>query len=146
MRASTSSSIIIRPAQKKDLPQCFRLARAKELKAPNRQSAERWWIHDFLKSRQPFFVATIDRRVVGFTLGECATGQVAPHHLLVVKSEYRRKGIGSKLVGAFEHEVRRRGMTCVLGYAVYRSIGVRRLLKKHQYTAGSLVREYQKFL
>lgn len=137
--------IFIRPATVKDLPTVFRIAQAKELKAANHQFAERWWIRDFLKSKQPFFVATINQQIVGFTLGECATGKVAIRHLTAVEKKFRRLGIGQKLVQAFEQECRRRGMTCILLY-VSGGRHWERVMEKNGYARGSIVREYQKFL
>lgn len=138
-------NVTIRPAKQADLKTVYRLSRIPELAAPNRQAAERWWIKDFLKSRRPFFVAVIDGRVVGFVLGEYATGKVAIQHLLAVHPDYRRHGVGLQLLHAFEREVRRRGMACIL---LYLSGGKRwaNVLGHHRYAAGSLVREYQKFL
>lgn len=135
----------IRPAQKADLPAVYQLAQAKELHAASHQFAERWWIRDFLKAKQPFFVAEVDQQVVGFTLGECATGKVAIRHLTAVAQQHRGLGIGQMLMTAFERECRRRGMTCIL---LYMSGGQHwaKLHQRHGYIRGSVVREYQKFL
>lgn len=139
------AQVNIRPARASDLPAVFRLAQANELRAANHQFAERWWIRDFLKARQPFIVAAVGKQIVGFTLGECATGKVAIRHLTAVAPKFRRQGIGSQLMGAFETEVRRRGMTCVL---LYVSGGKHwaAAIERRGYARGSLVREYQKFL
>lgn len=139
------SGVTIRPASAADLPAVFQLARAKELNAPNHQAAEKWRIRDFLKAGQIFFVAIVNARVVGFTLGECATGNVAIHHLTAVAPRWRRKGIGTMLARRFEQEARRRGMTCVLLY-VSGNAGWKKTMKRLGYARGSLVYEYQKFL
>lgn len=138
-------NIRIRRATAADLPAVYLLATAKELDAPNHQAAEKWWIRDFLKAKQPFFVAEARGRVVGFTLGECATGKVAIHHLTAVEPRWRRRGIGTALTKAFEREARRRGMTCVLMY-VSGGRHWQRKMERIGYARGSVVREYQKFL
>ena len=138
-------NVVIRTVKLADLPHVFRLARVDELRAANHQFAEQWWIRDFLKSRQPFFVATLNSHVVGFILGECATGKVAIQHLIAVEPKYRHRGIGKQLKLAFEREVRRRGITCILLY-MSGSKHWAHHLEHHGYARGSLVREYQKFL
>lgn len=135
----------IRAARRADLPTVFSLAKAKELDAANHQRAERWWIRDFLATKQPFFVASVENKIVGFILGECATGRVAILHLAVVKPAYRKKGIGATLLEAFEHESRRRKMRCVLSYVSGQKYWERHLEKK-SYGRGSMTREYQKAL
>lgn len=137
--------VTIRPVTSKDLPRVFQIARAKELKAANHHFAERWWIRDFLKAKQPFFVATNQKQIIGFVLGECATGKVAICHLMAVDEQYHRQGVGTALMHAFERECRHRKMKCIL---LYFGGGkpVESALKKHGYARGSLVREFQKFL
>lgn len=141
-----SGAVIIRPAVKSDLVSVYTIAQADELRAPNHQFAERWWIRDFLQAKQPFFVAVMDKRVVGFILGECATGKVAIAHLMSVAPRYRKHGIGLLLGRAFERECRKRNMTCILLYASNHDLFFQRALTTHGYARGSLVREYQKFL
>ena len=135
----------IRPACQTDLKAVYALARNPHLAAPNHQAAERWWIKAFLDERQIFFVACEGTKVIGFTLGECAAGKVAIRHLTTVHPSLRGQGIGTKLMKAFEKESRRRGMTCVLCY-VSGGKHWEQALKKNGYAAGSIVREYQKFL
>ena len=138
--------VVIRPARPDDLRAVYRLARASELSAPSHPAAEKYWIKDFLLDGQPFLVATDDGgKVVGFTLGECATGDVAIRHLTAVDPEHRRQGIGEQLVKAFEREARRRKMTCILMY-VSGGAHWARTHRRLGYAAGAIVREYQKFL
>lgn len=145
MTPPSDFQIIVRPAVRADLPACYRLARTKELRAPSHQGAERWWIRAFISAQQPFFVAVHRDQIVGFTLGECATGKVAIRHLTAAAPNYRRRGLGRRLVRAFERECRARGQTCVLAY-VSGGQGWERALRRLGYARGSLVREYQKFL
>jgi GNAT superfamily N-acetyltransferase len=90
-------------------------------------------------------VAVLNDRVVGFILGECATGKVAIQHLLAVDPAYRLRGIGKQLKLAFEREMRRRGMVCILLYESGNKHWAHHL-ERHGYARGILVREYQKFL
>jgi len=135
---------VIRPARRSDLPSLYRLARNPKLAAPSHQAAERWWIRAFLEEKQILLVATIDSAVVGFVMGETATGKVAIAQLLVVARGMQRSGIATLLGRAFERECRKRGMTCILLYASSRAM--EQLLTKAGYVQGSPVREYQKFL
>lgn len=138
------SGIAIRPARRRDLPSLYRLARNPKLAAPSHQAAERWWIRSFLDERQILIVAELDGRVIGFVMGEAATGKVAIGHLLTVAPKYRRAGVAARLGRAFERACRERGMTCILLYAS--SSTMARLLKKGGYARGSRAVEYQKFL
>lgn len=138
--------IVVRPATKSDLPGVNRLARSPKLAAPSHAAAERWWIKAFLEEDQPFFVAVEYKNVIGFILGECATGKVAIAQLMAVTPKYRQHGIGLLLGRAFERECRKRKMTCILLYASNHDAFFTRALKKHGYARGSVVREFQKFL
>lgn len=137
---------IIRKARASDLPAIFSLAKNPALAAPNRQGAERWWVRDHLREQQILLVAVREKQVIGFTMGETATGKVALLHLLAVLPKYQAHGIARKLGQAFERECRQRGMTCVLTYMHHADRALDAAMRRHGYAAGSVVREYQKFL
>lgn len=139
-------NIQIRPARASDLPTVFSLSTSPKLAAPRAASAERWWIRAFLVERQPFFVALNKKQVVGFILGEYATGHVAIAQLLMVKPAYRKQGIGVALGQAFEQACRQKGMRCILLYASNHDKFFERSLRTYGYQRGASVREYQKML
>ncbi|GEM_PF-2667990 len=146
MKKKSTSQITIRRARNSDLPEIFQLAEARELAPPNKPLAERIWIRDHLRAKQILLVAVNKKDIIGFSMGEKLVSQVVIHHLLIVHHRWRRQGVATKLLQSLEREAKRRRASCILGYGVVSSKGIHRLLKKHHYQAGSLVREYQKFL
>lgn len=135
--------VLIRKAKKGDLSECFELLKTKELLDPNGKPCKKWWISAFLK--QIFFVAVQDKKIVGLIIGEIATGKLAILHLMVVKKEFRRKGIASLLFKKAEKEIKKRKGRAIVGY-VNDNKAILNFIKKFHYLKGARTYEFLKFI
>jgi N-acetylglutamate synthase-like GNAT family acetyltransferase len=135
--------MLIKKARKEDLPECFELLKIKELLDADREPCRDWWISAFLK--QVFLIAEEDKKIVGLILGEVATGNLALVHLIVVKKEFRRKGIGTFLLKKAEKEFKRKKAKAILLYGYANRIS-KKFLKNSDYLKGAKTYEFLKFI
>ncbi|MEK6899015.1 MAG: GNAT family N-acetyltransferase [Nanoarchaeota archaeon] len=144
------NQVIIRHATKKDLEKCFELCRVPELMTPEINAANYpypplIWFKNIFKEKQILIVAEVDSEIVGLRMGERTTGNWVIAHLMVVKKEFRRNGIGQKLVDAFEKECRKRKVGGIMTY-VHDNPQTLAFFAKNNYSRGSRVVENIKVL
>ena len=107
----------IRQAKENDCKSCYELSKVEELKKASGAYMAFSDFKDFAKCHQIFFVAEDGKEIVGYLYGEKAAGDAALLWLLVVKPEYRSKGIGKKLIEKFEQECKKRKLYEIILYA-----------------------------
>jgi N-acetylglutamate synthase-like GNAT family acetyltransferase len=137
--------VLIRKAKNEDLPGIYELLKCKELLDPDGKPCRKWWIKSFFK--QVFLIAEseLDKKVVGFIIGEKASGNLGLIHLIAVKKEFRRKGIATLLLIKAEKELKKRNAKAILVYG-YASRISKRFLRKSSYMKGSKTYEFLKFI
>ena len=140
-RSVSQEPLRVRYARRRDLRQCYRLARMRPFRTPGGHAPATAWMREFIRTNQPFLVAMSRGRILGFIVGEIATGGVAICHLLGVDRRWRRQGIGSALLLAFEGACQGRGATHILLYAYEVSSATAGFFRKHRYKRGSHVVE-----
>jgi len=134
-----------RKAKQGDCKQVWEMCKIPELINPSGQPPRLWWIKDFVKEKQIFFVAEENKEIIGFVLGERITGNCAIAHMSAVKKQYQGQGIGTELINLFEKECKKRKLKAILTYAYSKSKSVK-ILEKRGYEKGFLTYEMLKFL
>jgi ribosomal protein S18 acetylase RimI-like enzyme len=138
--------IKIRKATLRDCKDCFELSKIPELANPSGEPSHIWWMEAFVKEKQLFFVAEENKKVLGFTMGEIATGKIAFRHMTVVKKEYQNKGIGKRLAKKFEDECRKRKVKAIMLYGYAKNKKTIQFQISQGFEKGSLTYEFIKFL
>lgn len=141
-------NVVIRNATFEDCKKCFELCKVPELRTPESSSFNYpplVWFENIIKEKQIFVVAEHNLRIVGMRMGERTSGNWAIAHLMVVKEDFRRMGIGQKLIDAFEKECRRRKMGGIVTY-VHDNPQTLAFFAKNKYLKGSRVVEHIKIL
>ncbi|HTY44300.1 MAG TPA: GNAT family N-acetyltransferase [Patescibacteria group bacterium] len=136
--------MIVRKAKKEDLQECFELLKVRELMDPSGDPCKKWWIESFIK-KQTLLVAEIDNKIIGFIMAEVATGKLALIHLVVVKKEFRRRGIASLLLKKTEKELKSKGARAIALYAYANKIQ-ENFFRKFGYVKGAKTYEFLKFI
>jgi len=91
-------NISIQPASNEDLDEIYRL----ELECFGEDAYPRFLLKYLLDNRDSIFLkASIDNLLVGFIAGLCS-GDSCTLYTIDVKKEFRRRGVGSMLLEAFE--------------------------------------------
>lgn len=139
------SEVIIRNATEKDCQDCFELSKVPELLSPTGDSVPVFWFQAILKEKQILIVAEENKKVVGFIMGERLAGNVAIAHLMTVAETHRGKGIGRKLMEAFDAECRKRKMIVTIAYGNKKSPKILKMLEKNGFYLGAEVIECVKF-
>lgn len=87
----------------------------------------------------------MNKKLVGFVIAEKIIAGFLGQYI-VVNKKYRKHGIGMALLQAMEKEAHRRGAYFLLGYAMAKSVGMQKVLKKLGYHRGQLTYEWSKGL
>ena len=135
--------IQIRSASIKDLDSIVELAKVPELKAPHGSYPSLKWLQAIIKEKQIMLVAEDNNELIGFVMGEKIGSSFSILHLIAVKKEYRKKGIGNMLVNSFEEECKKRKLRGVLTYA-HNDNKVKNFFKNRKYNIGQKVIECNK--
>lgn len=98
----------IRPATKEDLPVCEHLFRVQELQFIGGDYANESFLEQFLDDNY-FLVAEEERTIIGCVYGEPLKAEGVVLWMVAVSEEQRGKGIGKRLVKAFEHNCYEQG-------------------------------------
>lgn len=112
---------------------------------PSKNAPPQEWFEEIVKAKQMLLVATMGTKIVGFRMGERITGDWAIAHLIAVHPAHQHKGIGARLVRAFEDECKKRGLHGMVTY-VHNSPAALHFFKKQGYIRGSTVVEHTKLL
>ncbi|MBM3234503.1 GNAT family N-acetyltransferase [Candidatus Pacearchaeota archaeon] len=138
--------MIIKKAELKDCKACLELSKIPELLNPDGTPSHLWWIESFVNENQIFYVAEERGEIIGFTMGERTTGNIAIRHSTFVKPEFRGKGIGSKLIEQFEAECKRRKLKAIMSYGYAKNNKTIKFFEGKGYIKGALTYEFIKFL
>ena len=136
----------IRKAKLKDVNSCLELSKIPELLNPDKTPSHKWWIEAFVKEKQIFFVAEENYEIIGFIMGERTAGNIAIFHSLVIKENYRNKGIGTKLIKTAEEECKKRKIKAIMLYGYADNKKAISFFEKKDYIKGALTCEFIKFL
>jgi N-acetylglutamate synthase-like GNAT family acetyltransferase len=136
-------TIKIRAANLGDLPACVELAKVPELSTPTGKSPSLKWLEGIVKEKQIFLIAEDKGVIIGFRMGERIASDFAIAHLIVVRKDYRRKGVGKMLVKSFEDECKKRNLRGIVTYA-HKEKKVLDFFKKNNYNLGQTVVECNK--
>ncbi|MFH1209656.1 MAG: GNAT family N-acetyltransferase [archaeon] len=138
--------MIIRAANQKDCKVVYDLCKTPELLDPSGEPPKLWWIQSFIKENQIFFVAEINKKVIGFILGERITGNCCIFWMSAVKKQFQGRGIGERLLLKAEEECKKRKLKVITIYGFSKSKKVLNLLQKHNYEKGQLYYEFIKYI
>lgn len=134
--------IRIRKARASDIKPCYALMRkTRELYGADGLSPE-WWLGGLIK-RGIAVVAEDSGEIIGFNAGEDLLSGGVISHLIVIKKDYRGKGLASQMNDAFEKQCKSKKKRWVLTYAKDDGI-LDRLYRKAGYKKGHALREYAK--
>lgn len=136
----------VRKAKPEDCKECLELSKTPELLNPGGEPSHLWWIEAFVKENQIFYVAEENKEIVGFIMGERTTGNIAIMHSLVVKKEFRDKGIGKLLIKIFEEDCRKRKIRWIMLYGFAKNKKTISFIEKQGYIKGELTYEFIKKL
>lgn len=132
--------IKIRPAKIEDCKSCHELSKVPELRTPHKDEPPLYWFQNIVKEKQILLVAEENKKIIGFIMGERIVCDWTALHLLAVNPYYRSKGIGRKLIEAYEKECRKRKLHGILTY-VHSNIQTINFFKRNKYSLGSTVIE-----
>ncbi|MBW2965063.1 GNAT family N-acetyltransferase [Candidatus Woesearchaeota archaeon] len=136
----------IRKANLADCPACHALCKIEELRTADGDWLPLWYIESFVKEKGIFYVAEEDEEIKGCVIGERTIGNVALLCILAVHHGQRSKGIGTKLMAAFEEECRKREIPYIVLYATKLNQRTQDFYKKLKYNRGLEVVEFNKKL
>ena len=137
-----TAPIIIRKATTRDVKPCYAIMRkTKELYGADGLSPE-WWLRGLIE-KGIAVVAEQGKTIIGFKAGESLLSGGVISHLIVIKKDYRGKGLASQMNAAFEKRAKEKKRIWVLTYAKDDSI-LDRLYRKAGYKKGQALREYAK--
>ena len=133
-------TIVISQATHKECKECYKLSAVPELATPFHEPPPLFWFQNIVKEKQILLVAKDNKKIIGFRMGERIAGNWAIAHLMMVHKEYRKKGVGTLLIEAFEKECKRRKIHGIMTY-VYKDNNTVDFFKKKGYILGSTVIE-----
>ncbi len=136
-------SLKIRKAMLKDCKACFDLSKSRELLTPQGTPVPLEAFKTIVKAGQILLVAEADKRIEGFAFGEKTTS-ICILWLLAVKKESRSKGIGTKLLKAFEADGKKRKAFAVVLYAPTFNKKTLKFYRNNGYTKGKNFTEFGK--
>ncbi len=136
--------MLIRPAQKKDLPACAKIFSVPEV----REATGEYLTPEFLAhclDQNYFLVVEVEGVVRGALFGEALRRGVMLMNF-AVEEGYRGRGLGSALLKQFETNARRDKKDWVLIYAPLSNERTLNFYKKHAYLKGDRLVEYLKLI
>ncbi len=135
-------SITIRKAQARDVKPCYALMkRTNELYGPDGLSPE-WWLGGLIR-KGITIVAEDNGKIIGFKAGEKLLSGGIISHLIVIKKDYRGKGLASRMNAEFERLAKKKKRIWVLTYAKD-DLVLEKIYRKAGYKRGHALREYAK--
>lgn len=103
-------------------------------------------IEEYIQSSPNWMIVyKIDKKIVGVLLAEIFSNY-AYLHILVVKEEFRGKGISKKLLDFFEEEMKKRNIKDLEGMTTVDNKIMQQLFKKYNYIPGKKFIFYSKKL
>ncbi len=96
----------IKKAEPKDIYECVRLGDIKEFEMSGGSIPDEEYFRDSLR-KGLFFVAEENSKILGFMVGFKLTSKLVYLDLLTVNKNFRRRGIGQKLIGRFKDELKK---------------------------------------
>ena len=137
--------MIIRKARMSDCKECHEMSNMPELLSPNGKAPNIGWFEAHVRNNQIMFLAEENKKIIGYVAGEELIEHGMILHLIAVMPEYRNKGIGKRLVTAFENECKKRKVRWIMLYA-YDTKNTVQFFKKNNYEKGSRTIEFVKYL
>jgi ribosomal protein S18 acetylase RimI-like enzyme len=143
------TDIHIRSMTKIDVPAVFALGTAAaELKA---SASDTFWnqtvLENWVESGDCLLVAEAEGRVVGFQLTQLhAPTKVGYLSDIAIDPEWRRHGIGSRLIEAAIRELQNRGANYIYGLTKLENEKIHLLLEKLGFTKGNAFYWFEKHL
>jgi len=133
--------IKIRNATEKDIKEAIDISNVSGLQISGEQRApSEKWFKAFIQEKQFFYVAEIDKKVVGVLIAERVTGDIGYLWEVGVKKDLRSKGIGSLLLKKFIEECKKRKFRFIIGYG-YLNEGSLSFTRKHKFVEGESYKE-----
>lgn len=140
------SDVIIRKGEMADCRACLKLVKKYKALQSKEGVPPLWWIEGFAKDKRGiFFVAELDKKIIGFRLGEELLAHGALAQLIIVEEKYRRNGLGKSLMRAFDKESRRRKISWILTNVSAKK-EVQSVYRKEGYLKGHTLVEHLKNL
>lgn len=136
--------MIIRKVKLEDCEACLELSKTPELAMPNGKFLPLDYFKEFIKENQIFLVADKNKEIIDFVMGERTSGDIAIFHSLIVKKEFRNKGIRSKLMRTAEEECKKRKLRRIMLYGFADNERTINFFEKHRYVKGALTYEFIK--
>lgn len=133
----------IRPATADDLETCLLLSRIPELKHASGTYMERRYIVKYLDENF-FLVAEKNGKVIGFIYGERIIDNGALVWGFTVSKDCRGKGVGERLLKAYERKMKCIKVEWIILYADIRNKKTMGFYKKFNYKRGQKMLEFVK--
>ncbi|MFA6526224.1 MAG: N-acetyltransferase [Candidatus Buchananbacteria bacterium] len=136
----------ITTATKKDISDCIKLAKIRELKLTQGGYLDQEIFETLLKN-DLFMVAKENESVIGFILGEpMRVSRGVMMWFFAVDGKRRSQGIGNQLIKEFEKRCKKLKRQWIILYAPSFNKKTLAFYKKHNYDAGIKLVEYFKWL
>lgn len=136
------SQLVIRKAEKSDLKRLYEI----EVKCFREDAFPYPFIERFVKDPEFITLAAIlENKIVGFIVASIETfksERVGHIYSINVEPEYRRRGIGSRLLESMEENLRKRGAKACYLEARKDNIAAINLYLKHKYSVVGILRNY----
>ncbi len=137
--------LTIRKGKISDCEKCHEISNTRELLNADGKMVSSEWFRACVKQKGILLIAEDGNKIVGYVAGETLIEHGAILHLIAVINDYRKCGIGHKLILAFEKECRRRHVKWILVYAYDTKIALK-FFEKSKYIKGSKTVEFIKIL
>lgn len=132
----------IRPVMKKDLKNVVKIFHIPEFKLAYGEYLDNKIYSKYLDSKY-FLLAQKENKIIGAIMGERLRADGAVIWYIAVKKEYRKLGIGSKLLDKFEKNHFNSKGKWIMLYAVPKT-RLSKFYKKHSYSKGQDYIEFAK--
>ena len=136
--------MVIRNVQEKDFNQCLELLKEEELKDANGDYFKKEWLYDYL-SDGLFLVAETENDIVGLIFGETLKPDGVMLWMFAVDKNFRRLGIGKKLLAEFENKCRKMNKNWIILYSTTTESTLT-FYKRNSYNEGKKCIEFKKDL
>jgi len=131
-------TVMILPVTVDDLDELYKI----ELECFGGEAYPRFVFNYLISNPDSIFLKALkENRVVGFIAGVCRT-HTCTIYTLNVKKDFRRKGIGSILLEAFEKEVLKRNVRKIILQVEVTNIAALNLYLKKGYQISRLLKNY----
>lgn len=131
-------TIIILPVTVDDLEEIYKI----ELECFGEEAYPKSIFNYFLSNPNSIFLKALkENQIIGFIAGVCRTG-TCTLYTLNVKKDFRRKGIGSMLLEAFEKEALKRNVEKIILQVEVSNLPALNLYFKMRYQINRLLKNY----